>query len=231
MQRVLDQVAGVNRPARPRRQAAPRPAPQPRPIPSEQRVHGRAAAPSRPRQQTPLGAGTTGTAVGSGWLRGHGDTDSSSANTDLCRPPPRSVLDIVEHQPLAAHNIGSASSRSHSRAGDICRHAPTLSCSTGRTRIASNGGHHGLARTIEVPRPDAAAEPPSGAPRLRLCRRGPSNGRRRATGATSPSETTEPPQSGHLDGHGSRTSTTKRVRQPEHRPGRVSRRAGCVVGR
>ena len=82
MQRVLDQVAGVDRPARPRRQAAPRPAPQPRPIPSEQRVHGRAAAPSRPRQQTPLGAGTTGTAVGGGWLRGHGDTDSSSANTD-----------------------------------------------------------------------------------------------------------------------------------------------------
>ncbi len=154
---------------------------------------------------------------------------------DLCRPldgpPPRSVLDIVAHQPLAAHNIGSASSRNHSRAGDICRHAPILSCSTGRIRIASNGGHHGLARTIEVPRPDAAAEPPSGAPRLRLCRRGPSNGRRRATGSTSPSETTEPPQSGHLDGHGSRTSTTKRVRQPEHRPGRVSRRSGCVVGR
>ena len=69
---------------------------------------------------------------------------------------------------------------------------------------------------------------PTGA---RSCRRGPSNGRRRATGSTSPSETTEPPQSGHLDGHGSRTSTTKRVRQPEHRPGRVSRRSGCVVGR
>ena len=31
-----------------------------------------------------------------------------------------------------------------------------------RIRIASNGGHHGLARTIEVPRPDAAAAPPSG---------------------------------------------------------------------
>ena len=56
----------------------------------------------------------------------------------------------------------------------------------------------------------------------------PSNGRRRATGSTSPSETTEPPQSGHLAGHGSRTSTTKRVRQPEHRPGRVSRRSGGV---
>ena len=151
--------------------------------------------------------------------------------------PPRSLLDIVAHQPLAAHNIGSASSRSHFSgrrhlpARTICRHAPTLSCSTVRIRIASNGGHHGLARTIEVPRPDAAAEPPSGAPRLRLCRRGPSNGRRRATGSTSPSETTEPPQSGHLDGHGSRTSTTKRVRPPEHRPGRVSRRSGCVVGR
>ena len=101
---------------------------------------------------------------------------------DLCRPlngpPPRSLLDIVAHQPLAAHNIGSASSRSHFSgrrhlpARTICRHAPTLSCSTVRIRIASNGGHHGLARTIEVPRPDAAAEPPSGAPRLRLCRDG-----------------------------------------------------------
>ena len=97
--------------------------------------------------------------------------------------------------------------------------------------IAWNGGHHRLTRTIEVPRPDAAAAPPSGAPRLRLCRRGPSNGRRHATGSTSPSETTDPPQSGHFDGHGSRTSTTKRVRQPEHRPGRVSRRSGCVAGR
>ena len=75
---------------------------------------------------------------------------------DLCRPlngpPPRSLLDIVAHQPLAAHNIGSASSRSHFSgrrylpARTICRHAPTLSCSTVRIRIASNGGHHGLAR-------------------------------------------------------------------------------------
>ena len=32
-------------------------------------------------------------------------------------------------------------------------------------------------------------------------------------------------------GDGSRTSTAKRARHPEHRPGLVSRRAGCIAGR
>ena len=62
-------------------------------------------------------------------------------------------------------------------------------------------------------------------------RRGPSNGRWRVTGSTSPAATTSPPQSGHITGDGSRTSTAKRVRQPEHRPGLVSRRSGCIAGR
>ena len=50
--------------------------------------------------------------------------------------------------------------RAASSAGD---RGPGPSPPLVRIRIASNGRHHGLARTIEVPTPDAAAEPPSGA--------------------------------------------------------------------
>ena len=61
------------------------------------------------------------------------------------------------------------SSASPSTSGKFCRgRGPEPSPPSSGIRIASNGRHHGLARTIEVPTRDAAAAPPSGAPRLRL---------------------------------------------------------------
>ena len=63
--------------------------------------------------------------------------------------------------------------------------------------------------------------------------RGASNGCRRcATGASmSERARTSAPQSGHVAGSGSRTSTANCVRQPRHSAATVSRRSGDAVGR
>ena len=102
------------------------------------------------------------------------------------------------------------------------------------SRIPDRGHRQRLARPSDAPRfgrRHRARRSRSRSPHLPVDRGGPSNGRYRVTGSTSPAATTSPPQSGHVAGDGSRTSTAKRVRHPEHRPGRVSRRSGCIAGR
>ena len=102
------------------------------------------------------------------------------------------------------------------------------------SRIPDRGHRQRLARPSDAPRfgrRHRARRSRSKSPHPPVDRGGPSNGRYRVTGSTSPAATTSPPQSGHVAGDGSRTSTAKRVRHPEHRPGRVSRRLGCIAGR
>ena len=62
---------------------------------------------------------------------------------------------------------------------------------------------------------------------------GASNGSRRCAPGPSMSEraSTSAPQSGHVAGSGSRTSTANGVRQPRHSAGSVSRRSGDAAGR
>ena len=60
LQRVLDQIAGVDVAAHPLRQATPRPPPEPGPAPLEQRVDGRPTAPARPLEETLLRRGVAG---------------------------------------------------------------------------------------------------------------------------------------------------------------------------
>ena len=60
-QSVLDQIAGVDGPARPRRQPAPRPTPQPGPVPRKQYLGCGSAAASSSREE-PVRAGIAGVA-------------------------------------------------------------------------------------------------------------------------------------------------------------------------
>ena len=87
------------------------------------------------------------------------------------------------------------------------------------------------ARSVPVPQDTSHDE--TQRYRLTFRTRGASNGSRRGATAASMSERarTSAPQSGHVAGSGSRTSTANCVRQPRHSAATVSRRSGDAVGR